>query len=120
MNVIRQLRIAQPRKPGPGTFPEIQCENGNSYHKSVPGSYSLWRYHFLYYPSSSTTGLSISDYDLQQKSQRLLKYNALSLIGNISDAIITTDKEYRITNWNVHAQEMYGYTEDEVCGQNGG
>ncbi len=55
----------------------------------------------------------ITDYDLQQKSQRLLKYNA-SLIGNISDAIITTDKEYKITNWNVHAQEMYGYTEEEV------
>ncbi len=55
----------------------------------------------------------INDYDLQQKSQRLLKYNA-SLIGNISDAIITTDKEYKITNWNIHAQEMYGYTEEEV------
>ena len=58
----------------------------------------------------------ISDYDLQQKSQRLLKYNA-SLIGNISDAIITTDKEYNITNWNIHAQEMYGYQEEEVLGR---
>lgn len=58
----------------------------------------------------------INDYNLQQKSQRLLKYNA-SLIGNISDAIITTDKEYKITNWNMHAQEMYGYTEEEVLGR---
>lgn len=58
----------------------------------------------------------ISDYDLQQKSQRLLKYNA-SLIGNISDAVITTDKDYKITNWNSHAQEMYGYQEDEVLGR---
>ncbi len=58
----------------------------------------------------------ISDYDLQQKSQRLLKYNA-SLIGNISDAVITTDKEYKITNWNVHAQEMYGYSEEDVLGR---
>ncbi|MBS1744057.1 MAG: PAS domain S-box protein [Bacteroidetes bacterium] len=58
----------------------------------------------------------INDYDLQQRSQRLLKYNA-SLIGNISDAVITTDKEYKITNWNIHAQEMYGYKEEEVLGQ---
>lgn len=58
----------------------------------------------------------INDYNLQQRSQRLLKYNA-SLIGNISDAIITTDKDYHITNWNVHAQEMYGYTEEEVLGK---
>ena len=58
----------------------------------------------------------IKDYDLQQKSARLLKYNA-SLIGNISDAVITTDKDYRITNWNQHAQEMYGYEESEVLGR---
>ena len=58
----------------------------------------------------------ISDYNLQQKSQRLLKYNA-SLIGNISDAVITTDKDYKITNWNTHAQEMYGYNEEEVLGK---
>ncbi|MFT3909174.1 MAG: PAS domain S-box protein [Ferruginibacter sp.] len=58
----------------------------------------------------------INDYDLQQKSQRLLKYNA-SLIGNISDAVITTDKDYKITNWNIHAQEMYGYHEEDVLGR---
>ena len=58
----------------------------------------------------------IKDYDLQQQSNRLLKYNA-SLIGNISDAVITTDKEFRITNWNIHAQEMYGFNEDEVLGR---
>jgi CHASE3 domain sensor protein len=56
------------------------------------------------------------DFHLQQKSARLLKYNA-SLIGNISDAIVTTDKDYRITNWNVYAQQMYGYTESEVLGK---
>ncbi len=56
------------------------------------------------------------DFHLQQKSAGLLKYNA-SLIGNISDAIVTTDKDYRITNWNIYAQQMYGYTESEVLGR---
>ena len=56
------------------------------------------------------------DFTLQQRSERILKFNA-SLISIISDAIITTDKDYRITNWNHYAQQMYGYTEDEVLGR---
>lgn len=56
-----------------------------------------------------------SDFDKQLRSERLLKYNA-SLIGIISDAVITTDKEYKITNWNKFAEQMYGYTEEEVLG----
>jgi PAS domain S-box-containing protein len=56
------------------------------------------------------------DFLRQQKSERLLRYNA-SLIGMISDAIVTTDKEYKITNWNKYAQQVYGYKEEEVLGQ---
>lgn len=56
------------------------------------------------------------DFIRQQKSERLLRYNA-SLIGMISDAIVTTDQEYKITNWNKYAQQVYGYSEEEVLGQ---
>ncbi len=57
------------------------------------------------------------DFNRQQKSARLLRYNA-SLIGMISDAIVTTDKENKITNWNKYAQQMFGYQEEEVIGKN--
>src|SRR5690606_34773596 len=52
----------------------------------------------------------------QKASENMLRYNA-SLIGNISDPIITTDNNYRITNWNKHAVELFGYSEDDVLGK---
>jgi len=56
------------------------------------------------------------DFNQLQESERNLKYNA-SLIRNISDPIITTDKEFRITNWNLHAERLYGFKEEEVKGK---
>lgn len=49
----------------------------------------------------------------QKISDNLLRYNA-SLIGNISDPIITTNNVYQITNWNKYAEELFGFTEEEV------
>lgn len=49
-------------------------------------------------------------------AEAILTYNA-SLIRNISDPIITTDVQNRITNWNFYAEELYGYKEDEIKGQ---
>ena len=49
----------------------------------------------------------------QKVSDNLLRYNA-SLIGNISDPIITTNNVYQITNWNKYAEQLFGYTEEEV------
>lgn len=51
------------------------------------------------------------------RSQNQLKFNA-SLIRNISDPIITTDKDENITNWNAYAEVLYGYKETEVLGKN--
>ncbi len=50
-------------------------------------------------------------------SEQMLKFNA-SLIRNISDPIITTDKSDQISNWNSYAEKLYGFTEKEVIGKN--
>ena len=50
-------------------------------------------------------------------SEQKLKFNA-SLIRNISDPIITTNKADSITNWNSYAEKLYGFTEQEVTGKN--
>lgn len=52
-----------------------------------------------------------------ESSEKILKYNA-SLIRNIYDPIITTDEKYRITNWNIYAEQLYGFTEQEAKGHN--
>ena len=45
-----------------------------------------------------------------------LSYNT-TLLGNISDAVITVDKNLLITNWNKYAEDIYGYKEAEVKGK---
>jgi PAS domain S-box-containing protein len=40
-----------------------------------------------------------------------------SILSNISDPIITTDNNYIITNWNVHATNLFGFGADEVIGR---
>src|SRR3989344_4764606 len=50
-------------------------------------------------------------------SEKKLKFNA-SLIRNISDPIITTNTSDVITNWNVYAEALYGYKEEEAIGKN--
>ena len=39
-------------------------------------------------------------------------------IYSISDAIVTTDKNFYITNWNIYAEQIFGYKEKEVIGKN--
>ncbi|MFT3979614.1 MAG: PAS domain S-box protein [Ferruginibacter sp.] len=50
-------------------------------------------------------------------SEKKLKFNA-SLIRNISDPIITTNIDDTITNWNIYAEQLYGFREKEVLGKN--
>ncbi|MBC7935944.1 MAG: PAS domain S-box protein [Rhizobacter sp.] len=50
-------------------------------------------------------------------SEKKLKFNA-SLIRNISDPIITTSTDDIITNWNIYAEALYGYKENEAIGKN--
>ncbi len=47
---------------------------------------------------------------------RLLLHNS-TLLKNIYDAIITTDSHFVITDWNVHAESLYGYSVEEAKGK---
>ncbi len=40
-----------------------------------------------------------------------------TLLNHISDAVIATDLDFRITSWNRGAESMYGWKTDEVVGQ---
>ncbi len=51
-----------------------------------------------------------------QKLNKILLHNS-TLLKNISDAIITTNDKWIITDWNVHAEELYGYSEAEAKGK---
>ena len=51
-----------------------------------------------------------------EKINRLLLHNSM-LLQNINDAIITADNNYKINDWNVHAENLYGYSSKEVIGK---
>lgn len=51
-----------------------------------------------------------------QRSEAEIIYNA-SLLQNISDAIVSTDNDFRVVSWNKAAEEMYGWLEHEVRGK---
>ena len=52
----------------------------------------------------------------RKQAEELLRYQA-TLLENISDAIIATDLDFKITSWNTPAEALYGWTEGEVIGR---
>ncbi len=52
----------------------------------------------------------------KKKLEQELAYQAL-LVENVSDAIISTDKNLKIKSWNKAAENMYGWNSDEVIGK---
>jgi PAS domain S-box-containing protein len=73
---------------------------------------------FLFFISLLTAYFLIKK-DIQNADNvnKQLLYNT-TLLGNISDAIVTSDANYNITNWNKYAESLYGYKEEEVVGKN--
>jgi PAS domain S-box-containing protein len=63
-------------------------------------------------------GLFVLSRDITAKKEldEKIHYQAL-LLQNINDAIIATDSKYTITNWNLAAQAMYGWSAEEVLGK---
>ena len=59
------------------------------------------------------THIDISDRVVNEKS---LAYQA-SLLSNVSDAIISVDRDLKIVSWNNAAEKTYGWNREEVLGQ---
>ena len=59
------------------------------------------------------------DVATSQKFNKILLHNS-TLLKNISDAIVTTNDKLIITDWNIYAEELYGYSVTEAIGQSTG
>jgi PAS domain S-box-containing protein len=71
---------------------------------------------FLTLLTISYINLSI-DFKQKKEKEKILKFNS-SIAESISDAIITTDTEYKISGWNKYAEQIFGYSAEEAIGQN--
>jgi len=58
------------------------------------------------------TELKRAESNLRESDRRFRK-----LTEATQDAIITIDREARISSWNAAAEAMFGYTHDEACGK---
>jgi len=56
------------------------------------------------------------DMSEQKKAIEMIRYQA-RLMEDVSDAIISTDREFRIISWNKAAERLYGYQLAEAAGQ---
>ncbi len=53
---------------------------------------------------------------IRKKHEQLLEFNG-ALISSIKDPVITISPELLITNWNIYAEELYGFKEEKVIGK---
>lgn len=60
--------------------------------------------------------LMMRDMSLRYKHESQLRYQA-EILENVSDAIITTDLGLKIIGWNKAAQELYGWSKEEILGK---
>jgi PAS domain S-box-containing protein len=56
------------------------------------------------------------DMSEQKKANDMIRYQA-QLMEDVSDAIISTDQEFRTVSWNKAAEKLYGYSLTEAVGQ---
>ncbi len=64
----------------------------------------------------SVAFLTITDITKRKHAEQKLQYQA-NLLAHVSDAIISTDSNYHIKSWNRAAEEIYGWSAQEVIGQ---
>jgi PAS domain S-box-containing protein len=52
----------------------------------------------------------------RKKAEEVLRHQSI-LLENINEAVITNDKDFKITSWNKIAESIYGWTREEVIGK---
>jgi PAS domain S-box-containing protein len=52
----------------------------------------------------------------RKKAEDIVRYHA-KLVENISDAVVSSDQNYKIISWNKGAEDMYGWKAEDVIGK---
>ncbi|MCB2172640.1 PAS domain S-box protein, partial [archaeon] len=75
------------------------------------------RLDFSAFKAGNFLGIIAKDITETRRTQDQLAYQA-NLLQNVSDAIISMDLKLNIISWNKAAERLYGYSEEEVIGEN--
>lgn len=60
----------------------------------------------------------VGDITERKRAEQQINYQAY-LLSNVNDAVMASDENFMLTSWNRTAQQMYGWSEEEVLGKNG-
>lgn len=60
--------------------------------------------------------INIKDIHAQKKAAENIRYQA-NLLQEVSDAIVSTDENFRVVSWNNAAEKTYGYSQQEATGR---
>lgn len=79
-------------------------------------SLSKWFIISCYSLDTESFYLAFDDITNRKKNEELLSYQS-SLLINVKDSIIGTDKDFKIKYWNQAAEKIYGWKHEEVIGE---
>jgi len=82
-------------------------------------TYSAWSDRWVEmhaYPSEEGLSVYYRDITERKRAEEQLAYHA-NLLENIHDAVTATDEQFVVTAWNKGAEQMFGWTADEVLGR---
>ncbi|HEX6694841.1 MAG TPA: PAS domain S-box protein, partial [Longimicrobiales bacterium] len=86
---------------------------------AAPERYVDFVYQPLSDPEGNRTGVFIQGFDVTERTaaEEHSRFQA-KLLDTIAEAVIATDIEGRILYWNKAAERLYGWTAEEITGQN--
>ena len=58
----------------------------------------------------------IENINERKRAEETVHYQA-NLLSQVSDAVISTDSQFRVVSWNHSAEQMYGWRADEIMGK---
>jgi PAS domain S-box-containing protein len=77
--------------------------------------HATWLYHQVV-PLDDGIAITAQDITERKLFEEQIRYHA-NLLEQISDAVISTDLDFRIISWNKGAEKIYGWSAEESIGQ---
>jgi len=112
VQALRQWWVQVVQHPGERFTTEYQIKHKDGTWRWI----STTAQNLLDHPDIHEIVVASQDITARKQAEKEIRYQA-QLLENISEAVVSTDNEFRIVSWNRAAEEMYGWRADEVLGR---
>jgi PAS domain S-box-containing protein len=102
-----------------GMYGKIALENGEIHFEEYFEATGQYLSIYAYSPIPGEFIAIFTDITNSKRSQEELAFQS-KLLSEVNDAVFSSDRNFRITYWNQAAENMFGWTKEEVLGKNSG